>query len=225
MLTLFEVKNACSKAKPGNMFKTGPFSFSRTPRTFWYDLVGPHFWAGGRLKPEINAVLKSVSTLSTRFVKSLHICPTIVAMTGYNERSKSSMRSDFISAFEWRTKLFTHLSPIPTDYFNDILTFWGDRNLALRHIIFSEEKVKFNIDISRLKPCLLRFLRKRNLVVVCIIRCCCQIDWFVGKKLRVAHLREKTWWSLGSYERCAMMQNWPSLNHINHKIHLPITYK
>ena len=122
MLTLFEVKNACSRAKPGNMFKTGPFSFSRTPRTFWYDLVGPHFWAGGRLKPEIKAVLKSVSTLSTRFVKSLHICPTIVAMTGYNERSKSSMRSDLISpAFEWRTKLFTHLSPIPTDYFNDIL--------------------------------------------------------------------------------------------------------
>ena len=71
MLTLFEVKNACSRAKPGNMFKTGPFSFSRTPRTFWYDLVGPHFWAGGRLKPEIKAVLKSVSTLSTRFVKSL----------------------------------------------------------------------------------------------------------------------------------------------------------
>ena len=85
------------------------------------------------------------------------------------------------------------------------------------------------IDISRLNHCLLRFLRKGNLVVVCIVAAAVilidlliEIDW---DWLRVAHLREKTWWSLGSYECCAMMQNWPSLNHINHKIHLPITYK
>ena len=145
-------------------------------------------------------------------------------MTGYNERSKSSMRSDFYLSSLWEPN-FLHIFLL----FHQIqcLTFWGAGNLALRHIIFWEEKVKFKLTSQEIEALLIEIFEKEKSrcslhhVAAADVRL---ID-LLAKKVRVAHLREKTWWSLGSYERCAMMQNWPSLNHINHKIHLPITYK
>jgi len=62
-------------------------------------------------------------------------------MTGYNERSKSRIRSQnsksLISVFEMTTKTFIHL-----DLFILHSHFLRAQKSSTKHIIFSEEKVK-----------------------------------------------------------------------------------
>ena len=111
--------------------------------TIWW---GPIFGRGAAWSPKLrlcsNRWVLSAPGSSNPYIFAQQLSQWQAITRGQNQ-AWVSLRSDFYLSSLWEQN-FLHTFLL----FHQIqcLTFWGAGNLALRHIIFSEEKVKFNIE-------------------------------------------------------------------------------